>query len=100
VSARQEAVEAMRRSPGSSQLYVDPALRGITLGALLDAIPPELLARLAIESGGLEQVGFCWRSLFEDVDGWIVGEREPKSWLPAFPVPDTEPVFRVAGADS
>lgn len=57
-SARAEAIAAMRRSPASAQLYVEPSLRPLSLGALLDAIPASVHARLAIESGGLEQVGW------------------------------------------
>jgi len=56
-SARQEAVEALRtgyREARDCEWFGEDEV----LAHALDSIPPELLARLAIENGGLEQVGW------------------------------------------
>jgi hypothetical protein len=68
VSAREEAIEAMVAviAAGAKEHPID--LTGITawpvlplgdaIATALDAIPPSVLAQLAIERGGLEQVGW------------------------------------------
>jgi hypothetical protein len=52
VTARHEAIEAMFDADTDVTINYELATR------LLDAIPPHLLARLAIEQGALEAVGY------------------------------------------
>lgn len=79
--ARTEALDAMhyaeRRPPFQYTSEGD-------LGRMLDAIPPGVLARLAVERGGMEQCGYRWR---ESLTGtWVAHHWPPDDYTQRWPV--------------